>query len=120
MTGPGTLGIVVRDPYAELGVTPEADAGEIRAAYLRLMREHHPDHHGSTERASRVNAAYDLLSRRTASDRRAVPAQPPARALRAAYSQQRAAYSRSFSAATLRVAAVLLVLGTLLLLLAAQ
>ncbi len=29
--------------YETLGVAPTADAGEIRSAYLRLARRHHPD-----------------------------------------------------------------------------
>lgn len=113
------------DPYAELGVTPGSDATEIRAAYLRLMREHHPDRQGSAERAARLNAAYEVLGdprRRAAHDRRHDPRRPApavtARAAerRAAYSEQRASVERSFSAATLRVAVLLLVLGLLLLL----
>ena len=32
-----------RDPYAVLGVAPEADAGAIREAYRRLAKRHHPD-----------------------------------------------------------------------------
>lgn len=32
------------DHYQVLGVSPQADRDEIRAAYLQLMRAHHPDH----------------------------------------------------------------------------
>lgn len=34
---------VVMDPYAVLGVGPEASAAEITRAYRRLLRAHHPD-----------------------------------------------------------------------------
>ena len=31
------------DPYRVLGVPPDASAAELRRAYLRLARDHHPD-----------------------------------------------------------------------------
>lgn len=50
------------DPYAVLGVSPQASDGELRSAYHRLAQLHHPDHnHGSVEAARRftqVQAAY--------------------------------------------------------------
>jgi DnaJ like chaperone protein len=60
--------------YAVLGVAPGARLEEIRAAYLRLVRETHPDRvvaQGlpaecvalATARIARINAAYDLLAR---------------------------------------------------------
>jgi hypothetical protein len=36
---------MIRDYYAILGVTPTATPEEIRAAYRRLVRDHHPDLH---------------------------------------------------------------------------
>jgi len=70
-------------PYEELGVPPTASAAEIRAAYVALAREHHPDRLGqrapadrdrAAQRMARVNAAWTLLSdpaRRAAYDARA-------------------------------------------------
>jgi len=57
------------DPYVVLGVQPTATAHEIRRAYLRQVREHHPDAKSvagqSTSSADeafrRVKAAYELL-----------------------------------------------------------
>ncbi|NOK16019.1 J domain-containing protein [Corallococcus carmarthensis] len=52
------------DLYAVLGVTATADAGEIRRAYLRLVRRYHPDRDvspESTEHFLQVQAAYDAL-----------------------------------------------------------
>jgi hypothetical protein len=52
------------DPYALLGVAVDADAATIRAAYLRLIKERHPDRRGDREAgagASALNAAYALL-----------------------------------------------------------
>jgi DnaJ like chaperone protein len=63
------------DAYVILGVTPEASAEELRAAYRRLLHESHPDiaiARGlppecvalATTRMARINAAYDRLSGR--------------------------------------------------------
>lgn len=54
------------DPYETLGLAPGADQDAIKAAYLRLMREHHPDRSApgdvaAARRAMEINAAYDLL-----------------------------------------------------------
>ncbi len=60
------------DPHAILGVTAGASVDEIRGAYHRLVREHHPDvliSQGlppeimtrATARVARINAAHDQL-----------------------------------------------------------
>lgn len=49
---------------ALLGVGPEADAAEIRAAYGRLIRMAHPDAGGTTGLARQLNAARDRLLKR--------------------------------------------------------
>lgn len=52
------------DHYATLGVPPTAKAGVIRAAYLALMREYHPDRNrdpAAMERAKAVIAAFKIL-----------------------------------------------------------
>lgn len=57
--------------YDELGVAPTASAAEIRAAYVALARQHHPDRLGrraeeertrAAARMARVNAAWTVLS----------------------------------------------------------
>ncbi|HET7094803.1 MAG TPA: molecular chaperone DnaJ [Thermomicrobiales bacterium] len=64
-----------RDYYEVLGVGRNASADEIRRAYRRLAREHHPDINraaGSEERFKEINEAYEVLSddnRRAAYDR---------------------------------------------------
>ena len=50
-----------REARAILGVAPDADAEEIRAAHRRLASGVHPDRGGSDELAQRVNAARDVL-----------------------------------------------------------
>ena len=62
------------DPYAILGILPDASAGAIREAYHRLVREGHPDlviAQGlppecialATARIARINAAYDQIAK---------------------------------------------------------
>jgi len=56
----------VRDPYQVLGVSRDASGDEIKAAFRRLAREHHPDRNpgddSAKERFQEINAAYQLLS----------------------------------------------------------
>jgi hypothetical protein len=51
------------DPYAVLGLRPDATPDEITAAYRRLAKEWHPDLAGTDAARTMVliNAAYDLL-----------------------------------------------------------
>jgi DnaJ-class molecular chaperone len=58
----------LRDPYTILGLTPGAGAAEIKAAYRRLAKQHHPDAQGKGQadpreqaRFQEVTAAYNLL-----------------------------------------------------------
>jgi DnaJ like chaperone protein len=62
------------DPHAVLGVAPDASLDEIRGAYRRLIRAHHPDLLAgrglpqeriaqATARVARINAARDRLLR---------------------------------------------------------
>src|SRR5690242_15691273 len=54
------------DYYNTLGVAREADAEEIRKAYRKLARKHHPDLNpgdkASEDRFKKVQQAYDILS----------------------------------------------------------
>lgn len=53
------------DPYRVLGLEPGASEDEVKRAFRRLAREHHPDHNpgdaGAAERFKRLRAAYDQL-----------------------------------------------------------
>lgn len=60
------------DPYQVLGVSPSAGPEEIKAAYRKLLREHHPDRliaqglpqefiDVATSKMASVNAAYDRI-----------------------------------------------------------
>jgi curved DNA-binding protein CbpA len=77
------------DPYAVLGVHPDASPAEISRAYRGLVRRHHPDTHadttaeqGSSEELDRIMAAYAILrdpARRAEYDKRRRRAVPPPR-----------------------------------------
>ena len=49
------------DPYAVLGLTPQATTAEIKAAYRALVKCHHPDAGGDEERIVALNAAWEVL-----------------------------------------------------------
>jgi len=55
-----------KDLYATLGVSKGAPADEIKKAYRRLAREHHPDKNpgdaSAEERFKEIQTAYDVLS----------------------------------------------------------
>jgi DnaJ like chaperone protein len=62
------------DPYGVLGVEPQIDDESLKAAYRRLIREHHPDRliargvpadflSVATDKMARINAAYDIIRR---------------------------------------------------------
>ncbi|MEO6580004.1 MAG: DnaJ domain-containing protein [Sphingomicrobium sp.] len=82
---------MTQDHYAILGVTPTAEPTVIRAAYLALMREYHPDRNSSPAaiaRAQAIIAAFKVLGdfdRRNQYDwdrrraRESAEAAPPAR-----------------------------------------
>ncbi len=50
-----------QDPYQVLGVSPEASLVEIKAAYRKLVKKHHPDAGGDQQTILTVNAAWELL-----------------------------------------------------------
>lgn len=49
------------DPYRVLEVSPGASAAEIKAAYRRLVKQHHPDAGGDEGRIVALNAAWEVL-----------------------------------------------------------
>ena len=52
-----------KDYYKILGVSEKASEDELRRAYRKLAKQHHPDAHpGSEERFKEISAAYDVLS----------------------------------------------------------
>jgi hypothetical protein len=61
----GAGGTMVRmDPFAVLGVSPDAADRELNAAYRALAKRWHPDRGGGEDaerRMAEINAAYDLL-----------------------------------------------------------
>ncbi len=56
---------MAQDPYQELGVARSASADEIRRAFRKLAKAHHPDQHpgdkASEERFKRITAAFDIV-----------------------------------------------------------
>ena len=61
------------DPWAELGLDPDASDAEVEQAYRRLMSQYPPDRVAGAapevraqaeKRARAINAAYDRISRR--------------------------------------------------------
>jgi DnaJ-class molecular chaperone len=55
----------MRDPYAVLGVAKSASAGEVKKAFRRLAKKHHPDQNKNDPKAqakfAEVNTAYEIL-----------------------------------------------------------
>lgn len=65
------------DPYAILGLAPEASGDEIKTRYRKLIREHHPDRlvaqgmpkefvDQATAEMAKINAAYDAIEKERA------------------------------------------------------
>lgn len=56
---------MMQDPYALLGVAPNATDDEIKKAYRRLAKQYHPDIHPDRDFAEKkmaeINAAYDQI-----------------------------------------------------------
>ena len=69
-----------RDPYQTLGVSPSAPDAEVRAAYRRLVKQHHPDHNGGSEESERrfeeVQEAYARIRELRATKRGGAQTQP--------------------------------------------
>ncbi|MBA4370189.1 MAG: molecular chaperone DnaJ [Coriobacteriaceae bacterium] len=54
--------MAARDFYEVLGVKRDAGADEIKKAFRRLSRKHHPDTGGTEEKFKELNEAYQVLS----------------------------------------------------------
>jgi len=52
----------MNDHYATLGVNKNATQDEIKSAYRRLAKQHHPDLGGDADKFKNINQAYDVLS----------------------------------------------------------
>ncbi|WEK52346.1 MAG: DnaJ C-terminal domain-containing protein [Candidatus Kaistia colombiensis] len=56
----------MRDPYQVLGVDKKATAAEVKKAFRRLAKKHHPDQNPDDSKAqekfSEINSAYEILS----------------------------------------------------------
>ncbi len=56
---------MARDPYQELGVSRGASADEVRKAFRKLAKQHHPDtnpgNKAAEERFKQVSAAFDIV-----------------------------------------------------------
>jgi hypothetical protein len=52
---------VAADPFAVLGVAPDASLDEVAASYRELAKRRHPDRGGDAAAMAEINAAYDLL-----------------------------------------------------------
>lgn len=56
---------MARDPYQELGVSRSASADEIRKAFRKLAKQHHPDTNpgdkAAEEKFKQVSAAFDII-----------------------------------------------------------
>lgn len=61
--------MAVRDPYEVLGVSRNADADEIKSAFRKLARKHHPDvnpnNPESEDKFKEIGEAYAVLSDRS-------------------------------------------------------
>ena len=51
----------MQDPYKTLGVSRDAETGEVKKAFLKLAKEYHPDKGGDAEKSKQINEAYDIL-----------------------------------------------------------
>ena len=55
----------MRDPYEVLGVKKNASDAEIKAAFRKLAKKHHPDRNKTDPRAkerfAEANAAYEIV-----------------------------------------------------------
>ena len=51
----------MNDPYTILGVSPNSSDQEIKSAYRKLAKQHHPDTGGDQQRFAEISSAYDSI-----------------------------------------------------------
>lgn len=72
--------MAVSDPYEVLGIPHSAGEAEIRAAYRRMVKLHHPDHNGgspeSARRFEQIQEAYALIWQLRDNGRRSTTSTP--------------------------------------------
>jgi hypothetical protein len=68
------------DPFAVLGVSPDATLEEVRVARRRLARAAHPDHGGDEARMREINQAFDQVVKAILRPAVVAPAPAPAAA----------------------------------------
>ena len=89
----------MNDPYSVLEVSSHASAAEIKAAYRRLVKQHHPDAGGDDQQMLALNAAWEVLGdqdRRRKFDRTRIS--PPAASRQPDLRRARSAHNRSVAA----------------------
>lgn len=90
-----------RDPYKTLGVPRSANADEIKKAYRRLVRQHHPDANPddprAEERFKEIQQAYETVSnpRKRGEFDRSARVRPNASRQRTGYTERRAGYEEN-------------------------
>ena len=53
---------MTKNLYEELGLTKNATQGEIKSSYRRLVKKHHPDAGGETDRFLSIQYAWETLN----------------------------------------------------------
>jgi len=67
----------MNDPFAVLGVGPDATLEEVRVARRRLAAQFHPDHGGDAARMGEINAAFEEAVAQLTNRAPAPPSAPP-------------------------------------------
>ena len=89
----------MNNPYTVLEVSSQASAAEIKAAYRRLVKQHHPDAGGDDQRMLALNAAWEVLGdqdRRRNFDRTRIS--PPAASRQPDLRRARSVHKRAVAA----------------------
>lgn len=60
----GDDGPTLAEAYDRLGLTPDAEMGEVKATYREKVKDAHPDSGGDEERFKQVTEAYDTIRER--------------------------------------------------------